>query len=110
MKPEIFRLAVTAMMTGPRFIPCILDRIMVRGFARTLGNPARDDRLQHTRVRCAHFAHLNAAEDPAVFAVLAAAAKFAGAAGLSPVAVRDFASGVRENSSSSRCRRKTVSK
>lgn len=78
MKPEVFWLALTAMMTGLMFVPYILDRIAVRGLVRTLGNPAPDDTPQHGWAQRAQRAHLNAVENLVVFAALVAAAQFAG--------------------------------
>ncbi|MHB8424055.1 MAG: hypothetical protein ACYDB9_02725 [Gammaproteobacteria bacterium] len=47
MKPEVFRLAITAMMTGLLFVPWVLDRLTVRGLMGTLANPNAADKPQH---------------------------------------------------------------
>lgn len=78
MKPEVLWLTLTAMMTGLMFFPYILDRIAVRGLARTLGNPRPDDKPQHGWAQRAQRAHLNAVENLVVFAALVAAAQFTG--------------------------------
>lgn len=78
MKPEVFWLAITAMMTGLMFVPYVLDRIVVRGLMGTLANPGPDDKPQHAWAQRAQRAHLNAVENLVVFAALVAAAQFAG--------------------------------
>jgi uncharacterized MAPEG superfamily protein len=78
MKPEIFWLAITAMMTGLFFIPYILDRFAVRGIMGTLANPDSGDRPQHAWAERARRAHTNAVENLVVFAALVTAAHFAG--------------------------------
>lgn len=78
MKPEIFWLAITAMMTGLFFIPYVLDRIAVRGILGTLKNPTADDKPLHTWAQRAQRAHYNAVENLVVFVALVAAAQLAG--------------------------------
>lgn len=78
MKPEIFWLAITAMMTGLFFIPYVLDRIAVRGLWGTLKNPSAQDQPLHDWAQRAQRAHYNGVENLVVFAVLVAAAQFAG--------------------------------
>ena len=78
MKPEVFWLAITAMMTGLFFVPYILDRFAVRGIMGTLANPGPGDRSQHAWAERARRAHTNAVENLVVFAALVAAAQFAG--------------------------------
>ena len=78
MKPEIFWLAITAMMTGLFFIPYVLDRITVRGMWGTLKNPGAADPPLHDWAQRAQRAHYNAVENLVVFAALVAAAQFAG--------------------------------
>lgn len=81
MKPEIFWLSLTAMMTGLMFVPYVLDRLAVRGLVGTLKNPGPDDRPQHAWAQRAQRAHYNAVENLVVFAALVAAALFAGVGG-----------------------------
>ncbi|MGH8378094.1 MAG: MAPEG family protein [Gammaproteobacteria bacterium] len=78
MKPEIFWLAITAMMTGLFFIPYVLDRFAVRGILGTLKNPGTEDKPLHAWAQRAQRAHYNAVENLVVFAALVAAALFAG--------------------------------
>ena len=78
MKPEVFWLAITAMMTGLFFVPYILDRFAVRGIKGTLANPGTSDKPQHAWAARAQRAHFNAVENLVVFAALVAAAQFAG--------------------------------
>ena len=78
MKPEVFWLAITAMMTGLFFVPYVLDRFAVRGILGTLANPGPNDRPQHAWAERAQSAHRNAVENLVVFAALVAAAQFAG--------------------------------
>jgi uncharacterized MAPEG superfamily protein len=78
VKPEVFWLAITAMMTGLFFVPYILDRFAVRGIMGTLANPGPGDKPQHDWAIRAQRAHLNAVENLVVFAALVAAAQFAG--------------------------------
>lgn len=78
MKPEIFWLAITAMMTGLFFVPYILDRFAVRGIMGTLANPDLNDKPQHAWAERARRAHTNAVENLVVFAALVAAAQLAG--------------------------------
>lgn len=63
MKPEIFWLAITAMMTGLFFIPYVLDRMAVRGIWGTLKNPGADDKSLHDWAQRAQQAHYNAVEN-----------------------------------------------
>jgi len=78
MKPEVFWLAITAIMTGLFFVPYILDRFAVRGILGTLANPGASDKPQHAWAVRAQRAHDNAVENLVVFATLVAAAQFAG--------------------------------
>ena len=78
MKPEIFWLAVTAMMTGLLFLPYIIDRIRVRGLIGAMQNPRPDDTPQSAWAQRAMRAHTNAVENLVVFAALVTAAQFAG--------------------------------
>ncbi len=78
MKPEVFWLAITAMMTGLFFVPYVLDRMTVRGLMGTLANPNAADKPQHEWAQRAQRAHANAVENLVVFAALVAAAQFAG--------------------------------
>lgn len=78
MKPEVFWLAITAMMTGLFFIPYIFDRFAVRGIAGTLANPGANDRPQHAWAIRAQRAHRNAVENLVVFTTLVACALLAG--------------------------------
>ncbi len=78
MKPEIFWLAITAIMTGLFFIPYVLDRFVVRGIMGTLKNPGSEDKPLHTWAQRAKQAHHNAVENLVVFAALVVAAQLAG--------------------------------
>ncbi|MGH8399738.1 MAG: MAPEG family protein [Gammaproteobacteria bacterium] len=78
MKPEIFWLAATAIMTGLFFLPYVLDRMMVLGIMGTLKNPGDHDKPLHPWAQRAKRAHYNAVENLVVFAALVAAAQFAG--------------------------------
>lgn len=78
MKPEIFWLAITAMMTGLFFVPYVLDRFVVRGVIGTLANPSNEDKPLHVWAQRAQRAHHNAVENLVVFVTLVAAAQFAG--------------------------------
>ncbi len=81
MYPEVFWLAITAMMTGLMFVPYVFDRFVVRGVMGTLANPSPDDRPLHEWAQRAQRAHYNAVENLVVFAALVAAARFAGISG-----------------------------
>lgn len=78
MKPEIFWLSLTAMLTGVMFVPYVLDRFAVRGVWGTLKNPGPEDKPQHAWAQRAQRAHYNAVENLVVFAALVAAAQLAG--------------------------------
>ena len=70
MKPELFWLALTTIMTGLLWVPYILDRIGVRGLAGALANPSPKDKPHSPWATRLMFSHLNTVENLVVFAVL----------------------------------------
>lgn len=70
MTKELFWLTLTVVLTGLLWVPYILDRIMVRGVARTMGNPSRNDKPQSPWAERLYFAHTNAVDNLIVFAPL----------------------------------------
>ncbi len=73
MSKEIFWLALTLGLTALFALPYVLDRMAVRGLARTLGNPAADDKPQSAWAQRAQRAHANATENMVLFAPAALA-------------------------------------
>jgi len=70
MKPELFWLALTTVMTGLLWVPYILDRIGVRGLAGALANPSPKDKAHSPWATRLMFSHMNTVENLIVFAVL----------------------------------------
>jgi uncharacterized MAPEG superfamily protein len=70
MTKELFWLTWTVVLTGLIWIPCILDRIVVRGLVRTLGNPLKDDKPHSVWAQRMMHAHANAIENLVVFGLL----------------------------------------
>lgn len=78
MTPQLFWLALTAMMTGLFFVPYILDRILVRGLMGAMANPSPTAKPQSPWAERARLAHYNAVENLVVFAALVLVAHAAG--------------------------------
>lgn len=78
MTPQLFWLALSAMMTGLFFVPYILDRIRVRGLLGAMANPSPDAKPQPAWAERARLAHYNAVENLVVFAPLVLVAHAAG--------------------------------
>jgi uncharacterized MAPEG superfamily protein len=70
MTKELFWLTLTVALTGLIWIPYILDRLIVRGLVRTLGNPLKDDKPQSVWAQRMMHAHANAVENLVVFGLL----------------------------------------
>jgi uncharacterized MAPEG superfamily protein len=68
MSKEMFWLALTLGLTALFALPYVLDRLRVRGLARTLGNARPDDAAQSAWAQRAQRAHANATENLVVFA------------------------------------------
>ena len=73
MSREIYWLALTLGATLLFWMPYVLNRMAVRGIARTLANPAPDDPPLSPWAERAKAAHANAIENLAVFAPAALA-------------------------------------
>jgi len=78
MTPQLFWLALTAMMTGLFFVPYILDRIRVRGLMGAMANPGPEAEPQPDWAERARLAHYNAVENLVVFAPLVLVAHLTG--------------------------------
>ncbi len=83
--PELFWLALTALVTALFWAPYVLNRIAVLGLMGALGNPSPDDEPQSPWANRAQRAHVNAIENFAVFAPLVLGVAVAGVS--SPVTV-----------------------
>ena len=70
MSSELFWLALTVAMTGLFWVPCILDRIVVRGLMGAMANPSPSDKGQSLWARRMMAAHTNAVENLVIFAPL----------------------------------------
>jgi len=68
--PELFWLALTALVTALLWAPYVMNRIAVRGLMGAMGNPSADDKPQAPWANRAQRAHVNAMENIAVFAPL----------------------------------------
>jgi uncharacterized MAPEG superfamily protein len=90
MTGSLYWLTLTALMTALFWLPYVLDRIVVRGLIRTMGNPQADDVAVHSWATRASWAHVNAIENLAVFGLLVLVANAAGA-GNNPVIVMSAA-------------------
>ena len=69
MKPELFYLTLSAVLTGLLWVPYILDRVAVWGLADAVGYPA-DPKPQSPWAQRLMKAHRNAVENLVVFAAL----------------------------------------
>jgi uncharacterized MAPEG superfamily protein len=78
MQAELKWLAMTGLMTALFWMPYVLDRMRVKGIMGAMGNPQTDDRPLAEWAQRAKSAHLNAAENLAVFAPLVLIAVAAG--------------------------------
>jgi|ERR1041384_7977882 uncharacterized MAPEG superfamily protein len=79
MKPEVFWLALTALMTALMWLPNVLNRMMNQGVVKTLETPDMTGAAVESEWGLrARAAHANAADNLAIFAALVAAAQFAG--------------------------------
>ncbi len=70
MTKELFWLTMTAGLTGLLWVPYILDRVMVRGLVKAMGNPSPKDKPQSAWAQRLYFAHTNAVDNLVVFAPL----------------------------------------
>ena len=77
MKPELMYLVWVTMLTAVMWIPYILNRIMVRGIADTVGYPV-NPKPQSPWAQRMQAAHANAVENLVVFAALVLVAQDAG--------------------------------
>lgn len=77
MKTELMYLVLVASWTGLLWLPYILDRLMVRGFADAVGYP-ENPKPQSPWAQRLMKAHSNAVENLAVFAALVLTAQLAG--------------------------------
>lgn len=78
MTPELLYLALVATLTGLIWIPYILDRMLVRGVADTVGYPDHPKPVAPWAQRM-QAAHANAVENLVVFAALVLVANAVGA-------------------------------
>lgn len=83
MSPELYWLAITAVMTALFWFPYSLNRIIRRGLMTAMGNPDPDDSRPYVKglsswAQRAYFAHVNAVENLVVFAALVLVANAAG--------------------------------
>jgi uncharacterized MAPEG superfamily protein len=67
---ELLWLTLTVILTGVMWVPYMIDRVQVRGWARTLGNPSSKDKPQSPWAQRLYFAHTNAVDNLVVFAPL----------------------------------------
>jgi uncharacterized membrane protein YecN with MAPEG domain len=79
MKTALLYLTLSATFTGLLWLPCVVDRLRVRGVAGTLGYPERPPPPSAWAARLQR-AHANAVENLAVFATLVLVAEAAGVA------------------------------
>jgi uncharacterized MAPEG superfamily protein len=70
MSMELMWLTLTVILTGLMWVPYMLDRIAVRGWAGAMGNPSRRDKLQSPWAERLYLAHTNAVENLIIFAPL----------------------------------------
>jgi uncharacterized MAPEG superfamily protein len=70
MTKELLWLTLTVIVTGLMWVPYIIDRILVRGPAATMGNPSRRDKPQSPWAQRLYFAHTNAVENLIIFVPL----------------------------------------
>lgn len=78
MTVELTWLTLTAVLVGVLWLPYVLNRIMVRGLIRAVGNPMPDDKPHSAWAERALLAHKNAVENLVVFATLVLVANAAG--------------------------------
>ena len=70
LTPELFWLTLTVILTGLLWIPYILNRMVVRGAASALANPAPGAKPHAPWATRLMFAHDNAVENLVIFAPL----------------------------------------
>ena len=70
MTREIFWLTLTIALTGLLWVPYLIDRIQVRGFAKAMDNPSPRDKPQSPWAQRLYFAHTNAVDNLVLFAPL----------------------------------------
>jgi len=70
MTPELLWLALSALFLLVCWFPYIVNRSLVRGPARALGNPREDDKPQDDWAQRAQKAHYNGVENLVVMATL----------------------------------------
>ncbi len=83
MSPELYWLAITAIMTALFWFPYSLNRIIRRGLMAAMANPDPDDSRPNVKglspwAQRAYYAHTNAIENLVVFAALVLVANVAG--------------------------------
>ncbi len=79
ISPELFWLALTALMTAVIWVPYILNRIMEMGLWAALQNPKPDSRAKAAWANRMQAAPVNAVENLVVFAPLTIGVHVAGA-------------------------------
>jgi len=77
MTPELYWLALSAVFLLVCWLPYIMDRTLVRGLPRALGNPRDDDKPQSAWAVRAQKAHQNGVENLVVMATLVIVAHLA---------------------------------
>ena len=70
LTPELFWLTLTVILTGLLWVPYIVNRIMVRGPAGAMANPAPGAKAHAGWATRLMFAHDNAVENLVIFAPL----------------------------------------
>ena len=68
MTTEVYWLAMTCLLTSVMWVPYILNRVMVRGLPRAMGNPIPEDKPHAGWAERAIKAHTNTVENLVVFA------------------------------------------
>ena len=77
MTPELYWLALSAIFLLVCWLPYVMDRSLVRGLPRALGNPRDDDKPQSGWAVRAQKAHQNGVENLVVMATLVIVAHLA---------------------------------
>jgi uncharacterized MAPEG superfamily protein len=70
MSMELMWLTLTVILTGLMWVPYMIDRVAVRGWAGAMANPSRRDKLQSPWAERLYLAHTNAVENLIIFAPL----------------------------------------
>lgn len=76
MKPELYWLTLTVLMTSVLWVPYILNAFFVRGIMETMGNPSANQRPLSAWASRAKMAHHNAVENLVLFAPLVLLVQF----------------------------------